>query len=215
MIFGRLAHRTASTYSPSRVFGSARLLGVANGLTVLRFLLIVPLVYLVAESRHAAALGVYGLALMTDILDGPIARHRAEESALGRLLDPLADIASTTALFGALWLQGAVPGWLWGMLLLRYFSLLTGIAAIYRILGPFEIRATPTGKIVGVLQGAAGIMILALMASGVQWQENIEVTLFLFLGIIFGWVIVSQLLMGIHFSRMTPNVGSRRQSKGF
>jgi len=208
MDFGRLAHRTSPVSVTTRGFG------VANGLTTLRFFLIAPLVYLLADSRYAAALGVYALVLVTDILDGPVARRRSEESALGRLLDPLADIASTTALFCVLWLQGALPGWVWGTLLLRYFSLLTGVTAIYTILGPFDIHATSNGKIVGVLQGAAGIIILALMALGAQWQETIGLTLFLFLGIIFGWVIVSQLMMGVYFSRMTRNVGSRRQSKG-
>lgn len=48
--------------------------------------------YLILEEDFNAALGVFALAGLTDLLDGFIARNRAnQKSALGSALNPLAD----------------------------------------------------------------------------------------------------------------------------
>lgn len=178
---------------------SERVLGVANKLTIIRFALVVPLVLLVLDGRFIMACGTYVVCLGTDVLDGIVARRSETRTDLGTIMDPLADIASTTGLFGALLVRDLMPAWVFAVLMTRYLSLFAGCAILFFAVGPLRIRATPVGKIVGVLQGAAGIMILILAVSGLQWQEGIGVAVFPALGMVFGSVIVSQLVIGVGY----------------
>lgn len=73
---------------------------LANRLTLLRCVLIVPYAALALGGERMAAAVVFAIAAATDLLDGFVARRRNEETILGRVLDPIADkILSITALF--------------------------------------------------------------------------------------------------------------------
>jgi CDP-diacylglycerol--glycerol-3-phosphate 3-phosphatidyltransferase len=65
-----------------------------NLLTFSRLLLIPIFVMLFSDptpDRSMAAAAVFGVAAITDLLDGYLARRRSEITRLGRLLDPIAD----------------------------------------------------------------------------------------------------------------------------
>lgn len=65
-----------------------------NLLTFSRLLLIPIFVLLFSQptpERSMAAAAVFGVAAITDLLDGYLARRRSEVTRLGRLLDPIAD----------------------------------------------------------------------------------------------------------------------------
>ena len=65
-----------------------------NLLTFSRLLLIPIFVLLFSQptpERSVAAATVFGIAAITDLLDGYLARRRSEVTRLGRLLDPIAD----------------------------------------------------------------------------------------------------------------------------
>jgi cardiolipin synthase len=189
-------------YSAGLLFDRGRHgLGWANRLTVVRFVLVAPLVVLVVDGAFYTALVVYGAVLLTDVLDGVVARWARDATEFGTIMDPLADIASTAALYGAFLYHGFIPAWVYLVLIIRYASLFAGSALLFLVVGPIRFRATPVGKIVGVLQGAAGIIILTLAGLGAQWQVDIEVALFAGLGIIFGSVIISQLIIAIGYVR--------------
>ncbi len=53
--------------------------------------ILVALLYFHSPATRWAALALFALAGLTDYLDGYLARHRGEVSALGRFLDPIAD----------------------------------------------------------------------------------------------------------------------------
>jgi cardiolipin synthase len=63
----------------------------ANQLTLLRMLLIPLFVILVVYGHFGWALIVFGLAGITDALDGLIARRSGQKTSLGAWLDPMAD----------------------------------------------------------------------------------------------------------------------------
>ena len=70
------------------------LTNLPNLLTISRILaipLLVGLIYIDTALFRWLALGGFILAAITDYLDGYLARHRNEISALGRFLDPIAD----------------------------------------------------------------------------------------------------------------------------
>ncbi|MEI7643080.1 MAG: CDP-alcohol phosphatidyltransferase family protein [Chloroflexales bacterium] len=77
------------------------LLYPSNLLTISRLLLLpVTLTYLSRPERQRTALACLALTMLTDAVDGPLARWRGEVSPLGELLDPIADklVLDSTAL---------------------------------------------------------------------------------------------------------------------
>jgi CDP-diacylglycerol--glycerol-3-phosphate 3-phosphatidyltransferase len=109
-------------------------LNLPNALTLLRiFLVPVMVVVLLTRSRTDMGLllgaGIFGLAVLTDYLDGFLARRRNQVTKIGILLDPIADKLLTSAAFISLIELGAVPGWMVMIILGREFAV-TGLRNI-------------------------------------------------------------------------------------
>ncbi len=68
-----------------------RTLTFANQLTFLRLAVIPFFILALLAGRHGLALGLFAAAAVTDALDGLIARILKQQTALGALLDPVAD----------------------------------------------------------------------------------------------------------------------------
>jgi cardiolipin synthase len=90
---------------------------LANQLTLLRICLVPALVILVVYGWFGWAAAVFFVAAVTDGLDGLVARWRHERTALGAILDPLADKLLTTALLIVLALPSPeltvrIPPWI-------------------------------------------------------------------------------------------------------
>jgi CDP-diacylglycerol--glycerol-3-phosphate 3-phosphatidyltransferase len=69
-------------------------MNISNALTVSRiFMVPVIALLLIHDSliQSLIAAGIFGVAMVTDFLDGYYARKYHQESDLGKLLDPLAD----------------------------------------------------------------------------------------------------------------------------
>lgn len=130
-------------------------------LTLLRIFLVPVLVaVLLTRSETSVFVGcaVFGLAVLTDYLDGHIARRRNQVTRLGILLDPIADKLLTSAAFLSLVQLGAVPAWMVVVVLGREFAVtgLRNIAAGRGIL----IAASPLGKGKMVTQVVAIFLLL-------------------------------------------------------
>jgi len=74
-------------------------LTLANLLTVLRMALIPFFIIAVTDMRSGMALLIFVIAGLTDLLDGIIARMWRQKTALGAILDPMADKMLLTAAF--------------------------------------------------------------------------------------------------------------------
>jgi CDP-diacylglycerol---glycerol-3-phosphate 3-phosphatidyltransferase len=132
-----------------------------NALTVLRIFL-VPLLVVVLLTRFEGHVylgaAIFGLAVLTDYLDGFFARRRNEVTRLGILLDPLADKLLTAAAFLSLVEMGLVPAWVVMIILARELAVtgLRNVAAGRGIL----IRASGLGKAKMVAQVTAILLLL-------------------------------------------------------
>jgi CDP-diacylglycerol--glycerol-3-phosphate 3-phosphatidyltransferase len=119
-------------------------LNLPNALTALRIFL-VPLLVVVLLTRadHHVFLGagIFGLAALTDYLDGYFARRRNQVTRVGILLDPLADKLLTAAAFLSLVELGAVPAWMVMIVLGREFAVtgLRNVAAGRGVLVPASV----------------------------------------------------------------------------
>lgn len=102
---------------------------IPNAISGLRIVLIVVFTVLLAQHQDVWALVALVGAGVSDFLDGYLARRWNQVTALGRILDPLADRLLTVAVVIGLALREIVPWWLVGFLLAR--DVVVGIALIY------------------------------------------------------------------------------------
>jgi CDP-diacylglycerol--glycerol-3-phosphate 3-phosphatidyltransferase len=146
------------------------LVNLPNALTVLRIFL-VPLlvVVLLTRARHGLLLGagIFGLAVLTDYLDGYFARRRNQVTRLGILLDPIADKLLTAAAFISLVELNAVPAWMVVIIVGREFAVtgLRNVAAARGILIP----ASGLGKGKMVAQVICIFLLLLGLADPMFW----------------------------------------------
>ncbi|MDF1530224.1 MAG: CDP-alcohol phosphatidyltransferase family protein, partial [Sedimenticola sp.] len=62
---------------------------IPNLISVLRIFMSVPIVWMMIEQHFGVALVLFGVAGISDGLDGYLAKHYGWQSQLGGLLDPL------------------------------------------------------------------------------------------------------------------------------
>ncbi|MBN8480188.1 MAG: CDP-alcohol phosphatidyltransferase family protein [Xanthomonadales bacterium] len=123
-----------------------------NLITLLRILLVLPAYGLIEAREHAAALAVVAVAGASDALDGFLAKRFGWQSRLGGLLDPLADKLLLLACFLGLTTTGALPVWLFPLVIGRDLLIVCGAVAYHNLIGPFEAEPTRLSKLTTVVQ---------------------------------------------------------------
>ncbi|KRE43427.1 CDP-diacylglycerol--glycerol-3-phosphate 3-phosphatidyltransferase [Knoellia sp. Soil729] len=119
---------------------------VANGLTVLRLLLVPVFGWLLLSnggqdaSARWWAFGVFFIAMLTDRIDGDLARSRGLITDFGKVLDPIADKTLVTMALVGLSSIGDIPWWItvvivvreWGITAMRFWVIRHGVMAAGR-----------------------------------------------------------------------------------
>jgi CDP-diacylglycerol--glycerol-3-phosphate 3-phosphatidyltransferase len=137
------------------------LLYPSNILTISRLLLLpVTLTYLSQPERRRAALACMALTMLTDAVDGPLARWRGEVSQLGELLDPIAD---KLVLDSAALVLSQTRGFPWavtGLLIFRDVGILLAALVVLRSQAHITTAQT-SGKLTTVALTAATLCYIA------------------------------------------------------
>ena len=164
-------------------------MNLPNSLTVARIFLVPLLVSVLLtkfEGRLVAgfpvevvAAAIFGLASLTDWLDGYLARRRHQVTWLGQILDPLADKLLISATLISIVQLGLAPAWMVVVIIGREFAV-TGLRSIAYARG-VAMPASPLGKIKMVAQVVA---ILALILAHGEKRE------FLLIGQTALWVVM-------------------------
>ena len=139
-------------------------MGLANWLTMLRIVLIPVVVSLLVYRRPGAALLVFCVAAITDLLDGYVARTRGLQSRLGAFLDPTADKLLITACFMTLTYLKALPFWITAVVITRDVMQVVGALLIQMVGARIEPRPTWAGKMAAffqILTVLSGLLTLA------------------------------------------------------
>jgi len=124
---------------------------VANLLSLLRVLLVVPFALLVLSGgvlNAALAATLFCVAIATDLADGRIARASGTESALGRALDHGADFLFVDAGLAAAAASGALP---WLLPLLVALAFFQYVADSYWLHRARQLRMSALGRWNGIL----------------------------------------------------------------
>lgn len=119
---------------------------VANGLTLLRIVLIPVFVTLLVYRRPGWALAVFATAALTDLLDGWWARRQGIASRLGAFLDPMADKLLLSAAFVTLTYLKTLPFWITALVLSRDITLVVGALIVHMVGARIYPRPTWAGK---------------------------------------------------------------------
>ena len=137
-----------------------------NALTVMRILLVPVFVWLVL--RHGGddtgtrwwAWGVFAVAIITDRIDGDLARAKGLVTDFGKVADPIADKALTGAGFITLSMIGEIPWWITVVILAREL----GITLMrFWVIRHGVMPASRGGKLKTFLQALAiGLFVLPL-----------------------------------------------------
>jgi CDP-diacylglycerol--glycerol-3-phosphate 3-phosphatidyltransferase len=124
---------------------------MANALTAVRFLLVVPFAFFMAKGDRGSAifaLFAWVVALITDFLDGPIARRRGTVTAFSGTFDHATDFLFVTSGLFAGALRGAFP-WILPALITAAFA--QYVIDSYWIHRHAKLRGSKLGRWNGIL----------------------------------------------------------------
>ena len=176
-------------------------MNLPNAITLARIFL-VPLLVVVLLTKFEGRLilgvrkelvgaAIFGIASLTDWLDGYLARRRGQITTFGQLMDPLADKLLITAALLSLIQMDLVPAWMVAVILGREFAV-TVLRSLAHARG-IVIAASPLGKIKMAAEVTA---ILALILGHDHLQQ------FARLGIVALWVaLITAVVSGIDYYR--------------
>jgi cardiolipin synthase len=99
---------------------------IPNLITLLRFVLVIPISISIYKGNHFFALSLFIVAGLSDWLDGYLSRRFDWESEFGQIADPLADKFLIIATLLALAFSGKLPLWFVYVLLSRDALVLIG-----------------------------------------------------------------------------------------
>jgi len=149
-------------------------------------------------SNEILGAAIFGVASLTDWLDGFLARRRGQVTGIGQWMDPLADKLLVTAALLSLIQMGLAPAWMVAIILGREFAV-TVLRSVVHARGQ-TLPASPLGKVKMVAQVAA-ILLLIL---------GPHVPAFVLLGKLALWVAtIAALVSAVDYSRRFNALASR------
>jgi CDP-diacylglycerol--glycerol-3-phosphate 3-phosphatidyltransferase len=182
-------------------------MNLPNAITVGRIFL-VPLLVVVLLTKFEGRMilgvpkelvgaAIFGVASLTDLLDGYLARRRKQITTLGQLMDPLADKLLITAALVSLVQMDLAPAWMVAVILGREFAV-TVLRSIAHGKG-VVIPASPLGKF---KMAAEVVAILALILG----QEHLQQ--FYVIGMVALWIaMLTATISGIDYYRRFAQIG--------
>ena len=158
-------------------------MNLANQLTLVRLVAVVPVMvalYLEFPGNRTVATAVYCGAILTDYLDGILARRSGKVTAFGKLMDSVADKALICTMFFALVAEGSMPAYMAAIMVVREFAV-TGLRMVALESGEV-ISANSYGKAKMVSQSAAVFILLLGFATVGYWAMLLATVLTLLSG---------------------------------
>jgi cardiolipin synthase len=154
---------------------------LANGLSFMRLalapLIIWPCLQIPAHPVTGSIFALFlATLLVSDLLDGWLARRNDQCTRLGRMLDVIADMAILTFLAIGLYLAEIIPGPLLLLLIVRYPTLLIVLLVLSFARGPITMRPSIIGKVTTFATSVVllGLTFQTFLAAAWPTAESIE-----------------------------------------
>jgi len=114
-------------------------------------------------------LGLIVFLSVTDVVDGWVARRRAEITRLGRMLDYLADNAFLVFVTAGLYLANAIPTSLLWVLVVRYPGSIVAALIMYFAKGPSSLHPTLIGRVTTLVTSVFLLALAVRLLLDVNW----------------------------------------------
>ena len=163
---------------------------VPNALSAARIALVPVLLWILFADPHGGsfvAAALFGIASITDIVDGHLARTRGLVTEVGKVLDPLADKLMVVSVLLSLVVLDRVPLWAVAVILGREIAV-SVLRSRASKRGGVEVGARPLGKLKMALQvllvlvllgapdpGAAAVLALLYVTVGVTAVSGLDI----------------------------------------
>lgn len=133
-----------------------RIITLSTALTLVRLALVPFVVTFITAQWWGYVLILFGIAAITDVLDGALARLRNEQTFFGACLDPIADKILLLSCFTALSClertDTVIPAWFVWLVLSKELLLVGSILLLFLRDGAVTIAPTLLGKLTTVVQ---------------------------------------------------------------
>jgi len=139
-----------------------------NAITLARLCAVPAAVWLILQHRLDIAFWIFVGAGISDAVDGWLARVRDARSALGAILDPVADKALLVSVYVTLAAVGVLPDWLAILVVFRDLLIIGGVMMLWVLGQPPAIRPLLVSKANTVLQIALAAIALLLAGFGLR-----------------------------------------------
>ncbi len=138
----------------------APVLNLPNVISFARLCAVPVATWLVIQREFTSAVILFAAAGVSDAIDGWLARRRGG-SALGAMLDPIADKALLVSMFVTLAAIGILPTWLAILVVFRDLVIMGGVLVLWLTHQPVRIRPLASSKVSTALQlGLVGVTLL-------------------------------------------------------
>ena len=119
---------------------------IPNIITLLRIVLVIPVIYLLLQREFSYALVLFFVAGLSDGLDGYLAKRNNWTSRLGSILDPLADKLLLVFSYLALGWLGEIPMWLVIAVMIRDVIIVVGAISYHELIGEYDMMPSWISK---------------------------------------------------------------------
>ena len=143
-----------------------KLSSIPNMLTVMRLILVIPLIFLLLTEEYGIALTVFVIAGLSDGLDGLLAKRFGWVSRFGSIADPLADKLLMVSSYFVLCWQSELPWWLFVIILLRDLVIVGGSYIYHNLFGLHKVTPTYLSKFNTFVQILLVVAVIFGLATG-------------------------------------------------
>jgi cardiolipin synthase (CMP-forming) len=137
---------------------------IPNAITFARMLAVLPLIFFFIRGDAQVAFWIAVIAGASDSVDGYLAKKFDWRTALGGLLDPIADKLLLCVCFVGLAWQQAIPAWLCVLVLGRDVMIVVGAFVWWKTIGPFKPKPSWISKLTTFFQIVYVALLLANLA---------------------------------------------------
>jgi cardiolipin synthase len=147
---------------------------IPNAISIMRILLIAPIILLFVNDEFGWALGLFVIAGLSDGVDGYIAKKYDWDTRLGAFLDPAGDKLLVAWSFGTLAFLGHVPVWMAVIVISRDVIIVAGSFIYHYLVHRLEGDPTVISKLNTGLEFA--FLIFVMSKAGFDWPDDITIT---------------------------------------
>jgi len=145
-----------------------------NAISIMRIILILPILVLFIDDEFGWALGLFVIAGLSDGVDGYLAKKYHWDTRLGAFLDPAGDKLLVAWSFGTLAYLGHIPVWLAVIVILRDVVIVAGSFIYHYLVRRLEGQPTAISKLNTGLEFA--YLIFVMSQAGFDWPDDITIT---------------------------------------